>query len=79
MGFGSGDEVGFFEPRDIQKGDHARAIAYFYTRYTQAGDIKKLAPILENLADWDEQHPPTTLQHQQYLRVKEVQGNINPY
>jgi endonuclease I len=69
-----------FEPRDAQKGDTARAVAYFYTRYpTEAGAITKTMASVDEMIDWDEQFTPTELQIQQYQKVVEVQGNINPF
>ena len=66
-------------PRDAQKGDTARAIAYFYTVYpTQAGSITKVIDV-DTMIDWDESFAPSELQNQQYLRAVEVQGNKNPY
>ncbi|CAL6018973.1 Extracellular_nuclease [Hexamita inflata] len=69
-----------YEVREIQKGDTARALAYFFVRYpTQAGPITRTISDVNNLIQWDIEHPPTELQRQQYLRVVEKQGNINPF
>eukprot|EP00703_Trepomonas_sp_PC1_P005745 JAP90861.1 Extracellular nuclease [Trepomonas sp. PC1] len=69
-----------FEPRDAQKGDTARAVAYFYTRYpTEAGSITKTFASVDDMITWDEQFAPSALQMEQYKRAVEVQGNINPF
>ncbi|CAL6023343.1 Extracellular_nuclease [Hexamita inflata] len=69
-----------FMPRDAQKGDTARAVAYFYTRYpTQAGAITKTFVTVDDMISWDEKFEPSELQHAQYLRAVEVQGNKNPF
>ncbi|CAL6054306.1 Extracellular_nuclease [Hexamita inflata] len=69
-----------FMPRNAQKGDTARAVAYFYTRYpTQAGAITKTFASVDDMIAWDETYEPTETQHAQYLRAVEVQGNKNPF
>ncbi|CAL6030009.1 Extracellular_nuclease [Hexamita inflata] len=69
-----------FEVRETQKGDTARAVAYFYVKYpTQAGPITKTFSNIDNLIKWDIEHPPTDLQLEQYKRVVEEQGNVNPF
>ena len=57
----SGLEKGsYFMPRDAQKGDTARAVAYFYTVYpTQAGDITRVFPNVDDMIEWDKKFPPT--------------------
>ncbi|CAL6023511.1 Extracellular_nuclease [Hexamita inflata] len=74
------DKTHSFMPRDAQKGDTARAVAYFYTRYpTEAGAITKTFLSVDDMITWDEKHEPSEIQHAQYLRVVEVQGNRNPF
>ncbi|CAL6082407.1 Extracellular_nuclease [Hexamita inflata] len=69
-----------FMPREQQKGDTARAVAYFYVRYpNEAGGIGKTMQSVDVMIDWDETFEPSTEQYQQYLRVVEVQGNKNPF
>ncbi|CAL6047587.1 Extracellular_nuclease [Hexamita inflata] len=69
-----------FETREVQKGDTARAVAYFFVRYpTQAGPITRTFTNIDNLIQWDNEHPPTELQIAQYKRAVEKQGNINPF
>ncbi|CAL6067522.1 Extracellular_nuclease [Hexamita inflata] len=69
-----------FEVREVQKGDTARAVAYFFVKYpTQAGPITRTFTNIDNLIKWDMEHPPTDLQLEQYKRVVEKQGNVNPF
>ncbi|CAL5989669.1 Extracellular_nuclease [Hexamita inflata] len=69
-----------FMPREEQRGDTARAVAYFYTMYpTQAGAITKTFASVDTMIAWDLAHAPTDVQHAQYLRAVEVQGNKNPF
>jgi Endonuclease I/Secretion system C-terminal sorting domain len=68
-----------FEPREIQKGNTARAIFYFYTMYpTQAGAITRVAS-LETLKRWHEQDPPDSVEIERNRRTALYQGNRNPY
>ncbi|CAL6067530.1 Endonuclease_I [Hexamita inflata] len=69
-----------FEVRDMQKGDTARAVAYFFVRYpTQAGPITMTFTDIDNMIKWDNEHPPTDLQMEYYEKVVEIQRNINPF
>ncbi|CAL6088077.1 Extracellular_nuclease [Hexamita inflata] len=69
-----------FMPRDEQKGDTARAVAYFYTRYpTEGGNIDQVFNYVDTMIEWDLTHSPSDLQYEQYLRAVEVQGNRNPF
>ncbi|CAL6054174.1 Extracellular_nuclease [Hexamita inflata] len=72
-------DKGKFMPRQVQMGDTARAIAYFYTRYpTEAGNITKVINV-DEMIEWDQEFEPTDSQYQQYLRAVQVQKNRNPY
>ncbi|CAL5997489.1 Extracellular_nuclease [Hexamita inflata] len=69
-----------FEVRDIQKGDSARAVAYFFVMYpTEAGPITRTFANVDRMIEWDKEHLPTELQIQQYKRAVEKQGNVNPF
>ncbi|CAL6077081.1 Extracellular_nuclease [Hexamita inflata] len=69
-----------FTPRNQQKGDTARAVAYFYVRYpTQAGSVTKTFASVDTMIEWDEKFEPSQLQMEQYHRSVEVQGNKNPF
>ena len=70
-----------FEPRDAVKGDIARAVLYFATRY--AGDVS-----VENQLDagriavfqsWHAADPPSLGDQQRSLRIAEEQGAANPF
>ena len=68
-----------FEPREVQKGNTARAILYFYTVYpTQAGSITSTAN-LQTLKKWHEQDPPDSTERERNNRVEVYQGNRNPF
>lgn len=68
-----------FEPREVQKGNTARAILYFYTVYpTQAGSITSTAN-LQTLKQWHEQDPPDSTERERNNRVEVYQGNRNPF
>ncbi|KAH0575891.1 Endonuclease I [Spironucleus salmonicida] len=69
-----------FEPRDIQKGDTARAVAYFYVMYPKEfHTLQKTFSTIDDMIEWDIMFPPTDLQIQQSIRTQHVQGNINPF
>ena len=68
-----------FEPREIQKGNTARAIFYFYTMYpTQAGSLSSVGDI-NTLFQWHLQDPPDADEIQRNLDIETYQGNKNPY
>ncbi|KAH0572347.1 Endonuclease I [Spironucleus salmonicida] len=74
------DKRNRFEPRDIQKGDTARAVAYFYVRYpNEFESLKKTFTLIDDMIEWDLLFPATDLQNQQAMRIEEIQGNINPF
>ena len=71
-----------FEPPENQKGNTARAIAYFYTMYpTQAGSIDRIfyRNNIQLLADWHKADPVDDAERKRNTRIKKVQGNSNPY
>ena len=70
-----------FEPRDAVKGDIARAVLYFASRYgdgiaieTQLDDDR-----LETFRAWHSSDPPTLREQQRSLRIAEEQGAANPF
>lgn len=72
-----GGEV--FEPREVHKGNLARAVYYFYTMYPDAaGDISKIAD-REVLFQWHINDPADETEIQRNSRIEERQGNRNPY
>lgn len=71
-----------FEPPENQKGNTARAIAYFYTMYAKkAGSINRIfyAKNIQLLADWHMMDPVDDAERERNERIKVVQGNGNPY
>ena len=71
-----------FEPPESHKGNVARAVAYFYTMYpNEAGDIKKVfyQGNVDLLAEWHNSDPVDAAEIERNKRIKEVQGNGNPY
>jgi hypothetical protein len=68
-----------FEPREDHSGNLARTAFYFYTMYpTQAGNINNLCD-LATLYQWHLQDPVDAIEIQRNNRIKEKQGNSNPY
>lgn len=80
---GSGDwsylQNSVYEPRDVQKGNTARAMFYFITRYpTNYGGFYTVAQ--ENVfKQWHSQDPPTAKDVTRNSGVQTAQGNRNPY
>ncbi len=68
-----------FEPREIQKGNTARAIFYFYTMYpNKAGSINSLGNI-NTLYQWHLDDPVDAIEYTRNNAIEQVQGNRNPY
>lgn len=68
-----------FEPRDSQKTDTARAVAYFYTMYPdELRTLEQTFWSVDQMVEWADA-PCTEEQYAQYRRAVEVQGNENPY
>lgn len=68
-----------FEPREVQKGNVARAIFYFYTMYPETeGGIEAIAE-LNTLYDWHQMDPPDALEVERDEEIQMFQGNYNPY
>jgi hypothetical protein len=66
-----------YEPREIQKGNTARAIFYFFVVYpTQAGDITRLGS-LNTLLQWHEQDLPDAKEIARNVSIEQYQGNRN--
>jgi deoxyribonuclease-1 len=73
-GFDSaGDET--FEPRDDHKGNVARSMMYFATRYGYDVTPERLAIYRA----WDLQDPADDAEIDRSLRIRDQQGNANPY
>ncbi len=76
-----------FEPRDVHKGNAARALFYFLIRYQNAynfynydGVWYPMIPAQEQLLiDWHEQDPPDLLERQRNNDIFSYQNNRNPF
>ena len=73
-----------FEPREIQKGNTARAIFYFYTMYETQMNTTYSHPItdvcnIQTLYNWHIQDPVTAADIARNDCIKAGQGNGNPY
>ncbi len=74
---GSKKGGGKFEPRDVHKGQVARAMMYFVTRYQ---DYSNHFAGQENiLRTWNEDFPVTSLEEDRNDRIDQYQGNRNPF
>ncbi|CAL6075413.1 Endonuclease_I [Hexamita inflata] len=68
-------DKGKFMPRQVQLGDTARAIAYFYTRYpTEAGSITKVINV-DEIIEWD-QPICNTNNTQELLKCRKTETHI---
>ncbi|MBL7816190.1 MAG: endonuclease [Saprospiraceae bacterium] len=75
---------GSYEPREIQKGNTARAIFYFYTVYETQMNTTYSHPIgdvadVQTLYNWHIQDPVTQADIDRNNCIKTYQGNGNPY
>lgn len=75
---------GTYEPREIQKGNTARAILYFYTMYESQMNTTYNKPIttvanIQTLYNWHIQDPVTQADIDRNNCIKSYQGNGNPY
>ncbi|MCW2926828.1 MAG: endonuclease [Thermoleophilia bacterium] len=72
-----------FEPRESVKGDIARGLLYFYTRYamsrTSDFTLENFKHELPTLLRWNAQDPVTADERLRNDAVQAAQGNRNPY
>ena len=68
-----------FEPREIQKGNTARAMFYFYTIYTDEADISFWEIQKQTLIDWHYDDLPDMDEIERTNQISSYQGNNNPY
>lgn len=68
---------GKFEPRDVHKGQVARAMFYFVTRYQNYNDFLTSQETV--LREWADLFPPTAVDMARNNGAENVQGNRNPY
>ncbi len=76
--------TGSYEPREVQKGNTARAILYFYTVYESQMNTTYGRPItdvanVQTLYNWHIQDPVTQADIDRNNCIKTYQGNGNPY
>lgn len=64
-----------FEPPDNHKGNVARALFYFSTRYDLPIDSVQES----YLRKWHDLDPVDDFERNRNLRIKQIQGNINPF
>jgi len=67
-----------FEPKENHKGDVARAVFYFYTMYPSIGVISDVADPAE-LHAWHLEDLPDSKEILRNEKIKDLQGNYNPY
>jgi deoxyribonuclease-1 len=63
-----------FEPRDVHKGDAARAIFYFSIRYAMGVDDR----MEETLRKWNWQDPPDAKEIERADKIESIQERRNP-
>jgi endonuclease I len=72
-----------FEPRDAVKGDIARGLMYFYTRYNtdrpEDYTLTNFSQELPTLVQWAKQDPVDDRERQRNDDVFSLQNNRNPY
>jgi len=69
-----------FEPREAQKGNVARALFYFYAIYGgQRVNTNWLTPQIQTLVAWDDKDAPDGAEVERSSRIKNIQGNDNPF
>ena len=76
---------GKYEPCDAVKGNVARSMLYFVTRYydkniRQKMDYKSFwTDNVEMFLEWNRQDPPDAREIERNSRIEQLQGNRNPY
>ncbi len=68
-----------FEPREIQKGNTARAMFYFYTIYNTVAVQDFWDLQYETLLDWHYYDLPDEVEINRTHSIASYQGNVNPY
>ena len=71
-----------FEPRELRKGDIARAMFYFWTIYraaAQAADSTFFGIQAATLCDWHDLDPVDADEAERSRRIARYQGNENPF
>lgn len=76
---------GVFEPPDFTKGRVARAMLYFYARYSREDFFGRRSTRrfwnaqIETMLDWNRRFPPTVEERRRNDHVERFQGNRNPF
>ena len=68
-----------FEPREVQKGNTARAMFYFYTIYTSVVSQDFWNLQYQTLIDWHFYDLPDQIEINRTNTIASYQGNVNPY
>lgn len=68
-----------FEPADESKGNIARALLYFYTRYNNESLVQQNTDMLPVLVQWHSFDPPDAAEITRNTGVYNYQNNRNPY
>ncbi len=68
-----------FEPADQFKGNIARALLYFYTRYANESLVQQNVDMLPVLVQWNSFDPPDAAERTRNTGVYNYQNNRNPY
>lgn len=70
----------YFEPREVVKGDIARAMFYFYTMYPERARERFLREQLSTLLRWNRQDPPDAAEIERTWKIAHYQDDRpNPY
>ncbi len=68
-----------WEPREAIKGDIARGIFYFKTIYDDTASQGFFNQMVETLLEWNDQDPVDQREINRNNKIKELQGNDNPF
>lgn len=75
IGYTSGSGEVAFQPPGWHRGDAARAVFYFATRYSlEIPDEEEMY-----LRKWNHEDPPSPFEVWRNRRIRQIQGNSNPY
>ncbi len=68
-----------FEPREVHKGNAARAALYFYAIYESVSDAAFLAAQRDAFVDWVALDPADGDEVERTYEISRFQGNVNPF
>jgi hypothetical protein len=78
----SESNLNVFEPREVHKGNAARAVFYFYTMYKSLADAQDsdfFQKQKNTLCQWDLQDPVDSAELLRSHAIAKIQGNDNPF